>query len=517
MANRLMLMLTLTLLATSYARAQGIEGLVMPGKLIEGHLEFENTCNSCHKRFNKKAQAQLCMDCHEDIDSDVKSQSGYHGKDPKVSDAQCNICHTDHEGRDADIVLLAEDNFDHRFTDFELRGAHVDTDCEGCHLDDKKHREALSTCVDCHLDEDKHAGNLGEKCGDCHNETTWEDAEFDHDTTDYSLIGKHQEAKCLDCHADHEFVNTPVDCYGCHKKDDEHEGRNGEECDRCHQPTDWLDTTFDHARDTEFPLEGSHAELVCADCHSEKPYEDNTSKTCVSCHEDDDEHKGHNGTECESCHISTEWEELTFDHDEDTEFDLLGKHQDVVCNDCHVEPIFDHALEANCYACHRDDDPHEGQQGEACNDCHNESGWTEDVLFDHDFTSFPLLGKHNEAECSDCHEDSVFGNAPTECLDCHEDEHHEGRLGSTCKSCHNPTGWEFFQFDHDTQTDFTLTGAHKSVGCHDCHRTRFIEVVRTSSVCIDCHRHDDVHDGEFGAQCSRCHTTDTFQEILDVQ
>jgi Zn finger protein HypA/HybF involved in hydrogenase expression len=69
--------LFVTMLLTTFAQshAQDIETLLMPGKVIEGHAEVEAECSSCHKSFNKSAQRDLCMDCHEDVAGDVSDGS----------------------------------------------------------------------------------------------------------------------------------------------------------------------------------------------------------------------------------------------------------------------------------------------------------------------------------------------------------------------------------------------------------------------------------------------------------
>ena len=282
----------------------------------------------------------------------------------------------------------------------------------------------------------------GTECSDCHNETEWLDIEFDHDTTDYPLLGKHQEVVCGDCHEDKTLRNTPTTCYGCHAENDSHDGRSGQNCENCHNPTSWDDSSFDHGRDTEFTLDGGHASLSCGDCHSEDPFADTLEMACVSCHLEDDHHEQHFGDQCDTCHATDLWTTPFFNHDVDTEHALIGAHESIECIDCHIEPIFEVELLTACNDCHAADDPHDGEQGVVCKDCHNESSWADDVFFDHDLTRFPLLGSHAEVECETCHETHVFRDAPELCVDCHiEDDPHEGRFHEDCASCHNPVDW----------------------------------------------------------------------------
>ena len=500
------------------AKSQTLESLVMPGPVIEGHAEVETECSACHAPFARDEQRALCIDCHEDIGADVDNLRGYHGSSETVRDARCADCHTDHEGRDAAIVELDESQFDHELTDFRLLGLHSEVECADCHQPDTKHRDAPSDCASCHRDDDNHEGYAGEQCTDCHRETGWQDIEFDHGTTDYALLGKHLETACVDCHEDITFRQTPTTCYGCHASDDAHEGRSGRECESCHNPTSWNDSSFDHGRDTDFPMEGKHQALSCGDCHSDDPFSDTLETTCISCHRDDDEHDRHFGENCDSCHVPDGFDVRAFDHDRDTEHPLNGAHESIECTDCHVEPVFEVALQTACNDCHADDDPHDGQQGSACRECHNESSWNEDLAFDHALTRFPLLGLHAEAECDNCHETRIFRDAPEACIDCHEDDDpHEDRFGADCESCHVPVDWLEWRFDHDAETGFALTGAHTSVGCDSCHRRSLDSMAKFGGRCADCHRSDDVHDGEFGTDCGRCHSATTFSEVRAIQ
>lgn len=510
--------MTLALSTIGNVFAQDIETLVMPGDVIVGHAELESECSSCHKMFNKGAQNGLCLDCHEDVATDVGEKTGFHGLFSDVADSTCSSCHTDHKGRDADVVALDEATFDHDFTDFELLDTHLEAECGDCHETDKKHREAASECDGCHSDDDVHRETLGTDCAECHQSTEWKDATFDHDTTGYPLLGEHIQTACLDCHEDETYLNAPTTCFGCHAEDDAHDGRSGNECETCHNPTDWQDSSFNHARDTEFPLEGKHALLICGDCHTDDPFNDKMETECVSCHLEDDSHESHNGDQCNDCHSNDSWEEPLFDHDRDTDYELRGGHREAACADCHVEPIFEVELTTNCSSCHLDDEPHQGSLGEQCESCHTEVLWQDPVFFDHDLTAFPLLGKHAENDCIDCHETKAFKNTEGDCNSCHsEDDPHNGNFHERCAACHNPVGWDLWTFDHDVQTEFSLTGAHVDVTCEACHRSSLTKMQAVGASCRNCHRADDIHDGEFGFDCGRCHSADSFKEVRSLQ
>jgi len=507
----------LGLFAYTTANAQ-LETLVMPGEVIKGHADIEGECSNCHVKFERTKQRELCLACHEDIATDIKAEGGFHGRDRNAKRRECSFCHTDHEGRDANIVPLDEASFNHKRTDFPLEGHHDGAECSGCHEADKKHRDAPSTCFACHADDDAHDESLGTQCGDCHTPADWAEVTFDHAATGFDLIGHHETATCLSCHTDHSFANTPTTCFGCHAEDDAHDGRSGRECQNCHSPTDWLDTSFNHARDTTFGLTGMHGELSCSDCHSEDPFSDSLATTCSSCHDDDDNHDGHFGKACDTCHVTEAWTELAFDHNVDTNHILHGAHVDIECIACHIEPIFESELVATCGACHAEDDPHSGSQGETCEDCHNDVSWHENLFFDHDLTRFPLLGKHSEADCLSCHETQVFRDAPTECAGCHgADDPHDRRFSDDCASCHSPVSWSAWRFDHNAQTSFQLDGAHVDVACETCHRQSLDRQMQLGSRCADCHRADDIHNGEFGPDCARCHSTQNFEEVRQIR
>ncbi len=119
---------------TSTVRAQNLfEQLVMPGAVVAGHAKLEKKCGNCHEAFSPRSQTGLCLACHKDILADRQMTSGLHGRQPDATKQECTHCHTDHEGRDADIVQLDRETFNHAFTNFQLRDAHKAVQCVGCH------------------------------------------------------------------------------------------------------------------------------------------------------------------------------------------------------------------------------------------------------------------------------------------------------------------------------------------------------------------------------------------------
>ncbi len=491
----------------SAAMAQTMESVLSPGELIQGHAKWQDDCKQCHVRFDRAAQDRLCMDCHKNIGRDVGQKTGFHGR---LKPQACRACHTEHKGRAARIVLLDKEQFDHSATDFALRGKHRETACEKCHEAGKKYFLAPQECVACHKKDDVHKGSLGPKCADCHVETRWKEAKFDHDKTRYPLTGKHVDVKCADCHKDTNYRETPHACIACHKKDDKHKTQYGDKCESCHHAKSWKSLTFNHDTDTHYPLLGKHRTVKCDACHTTGfVYRDKLQSACIDCHKKDDKHKGTLGNDCQRCHTERDWkEQARFNHDK-TDFPLKGKHSSVQCKDCHKSTMFKEAPKA-CIGCHKKDDHHKGSLGEACADCHNERDWKK-TSFDHSKTAFPLLGKHATAECAKCHKSTRYKEAPKDCFSCHEKEDkHEGQEGRDCGKCHDARAWKPApRFDHGL-TRFPLLAKHTPVKCDACHTTgaRFKDA---KIDCVACHLKDDKHKKTLGPACEQCHNARSWK------
>ncbi len=504
----------LAMLAPSLSYAASIERLLMPGPVIEGHAKFEEKCDSCHETFSKKSQRRLCLQCHEhaDVAEDIAKKKGFHGRraaDPKI---ECKSCHAEHKGRNADIVLLVPENFDHSATDFALKGSHRSVRCSACHATGKKYRDAPIDCVACHRKQDVHHGNLGDKCGDCHSSGSWRnDARYDHDKTKFSLRFKHKEISCDSCHPEGHYKNTPTACVSCHQVNDVHGGKLGAKCEKCHTDRAWKNIDFDHDK-TKFPLKFSHRDLSCDSCHKSPDGKDKPPRRCSGCHAADDVHKGRNGAACEECHNEKKWKDAKFDHARVSGYALQGAHAKLRCQQCHLGPVHQVALERACNTCHANDDVHRGKLGTSCERCHNDRGWNESVAFDHDVTKFPLVGLHATVPCEACHVTTTYRDTKSDCNDCHaKADKHKGSLGSDCGQCHNPNGWKLWRFDHDKQTEFSLDGAHKGLACNACHHSG--SKPKIGKTCVGCHAKDDAHDGSFGQQCEHCHVTSKWSDL----
>lgn len=436
------------LLSVLPLRAQTLEAVVMPGQVIEKHAKIEMECGRCHVRFEPSAQLQRCLDCHKEIAADVRGGTGYHGRIPKE---QCRTCHTDHKGRSATVVFLDERKFDHRLTDFALRGDHRRAECSGCHRAGRKHRDAPSDCNSCHRGNDKHKGGLGTRCDSCHNEDTWKDGRFDHGKTRFALLFRHARAACTACHVDERYAGTPRDCVSCHRTDDVHKGHHGPRCESCHTEQDWKTITFRHERDTRYPLLGRHRPLDCQSCHRAPLYNEKPATQCVACHRKDDVHKGVLGEKCTNCHTEDGWRGGRFDHDLNTRFRLRDKHRTVKCESCHLEPGLRTPPPLVCVGCHERDDRERG---------------------------------------------------------------HRGQYGRRCETCHVEAGFRTIAFDHDRDTEFAVSGRHRTVRCDACHPDGPYRT-KADRACYACHKYDDVHLDSFERKCERCHLADAWRKISD--
>jgi hypothetical protein len=383
--------------------------------------------------------------------------------------------------------------------------------CDACHVKGKKWSGAPADCHACHRKDEPHEGKLGTNCASCHDTGAWRHIKFDHDKTEYPLTNKHLDVACAACHFNNRWKGAPTACASCHAPDDIHRGERGPKCGDCHTTAGWKTAKFDHLKQTGFALLGVHGRIDCQDCHRTGNFKDKIAKDCNGCHRGEDAHAGRLGPGCEKCHDNEHWKPPTFDHTRDTKWPLEGRHEKVDCHACHTAPTATQKLATDCNGCHRASDVHAGKLGTDCAQCHTPAGWRSDVDFDHDLSSFPLVGLHVAVPCEQCHVTRAYRDVGSKCIDCHKrDDVHKGALGPDCARCHSPNGWRIWEFDHGKETGFALTGAHAKVACEGCHRQP-PDQVKLSESCVSCHLKDDVHLGQYGRQCQRCHSTVSFK------
>jgi hypothetical protein len=485
---------------------------------VQSHAEIGGRCAACHTApWGSATMSDRCLACHDDLALQLQDPSSLHGALKVSSDhLACYDCHPEHRGATAQLTFVDPNTFPHDATGYSLQG-HKKTasgtrfTCADCHAESLAQFD-VAVCASCHRELNAafmqdHVAAFGLGCLACHDGVDTYGSRFDHNLVAFPLKGKHAPLLCANCHTGARSIAdlqaTPQDCYACHQKDDAHDGQFGQDCAGCHTPADWQQATFDHDK-TPFPLVGKHRDVACAGCHVNNDFK-GTPQDCFSCHQKDDAHDGQFGQDCVQCHTPVDWKQATFDHDK-TPFPLVGKHRDVACAQCHVNNVFK-GTPQDCFSCHQKDDAHNGQFGQDCAQCHTPADWQQ-ATFDHDKTPFPLVGKHRDVACAQCHVDNVFKGTPQDCFSCHQkDDAHNGQFGQDCAQCHTPVDWKQATFDH-AQTGFPLTGAHLQVECTQCHVNNVFK--GTPTQCSSCHDEPAYHAGLFGTDCVSCHTTDAW-------
>jgi hypothetical protein len=389
--------------------------------LRDAHTQIE--CVKCHvKSPVVERLAHACAGCHRDDDP----HRGSLGSD-------CAQCHVATDWKSA--------RFDHAKTGFVLAGAHRDANCSACHTVKGQYKGAAKTCSGCHRADDRHRGTLGDACENCHDSARWKPApRFDHARTRFALVGGHVKAACTGCHADAaHFRETGKACVACHRKDDSHQGRNGDLCADCHDARDWKRSRFDHDKATEFALRGAHRDAKCEACHTQPVASFKPPSECAQCHAKDDVHQSRLGTQCADCHAEQDWKKSSHVHDRGR-FPLIGGHRAAPCKDCHRTQLYaDTSRE--CVACHRTDDRHQGHYGEDCARCHSPREWSL-WDFDHRRTDFALTGAHARVRCDACHTPAAGARLSGDCGVCHaQDDAHAGGFGRQCARCHTTTSF----------------------------------------------------------------------------
>ena len=331
--------------------------------------------------------------------------------------------------------------------------------------------------------------------------------------------GQSMTDRCLTCHTDlkldpknfHNIMRVQGQISGCNRCHTEHRGPAA--------VLTLLDLqSFPH-QGVGFSLQ-AHSKMAdgsqfqCVACHTEG-YTRFNPAVCSTCHQKLnatflDSHTAGYGQDCLACHDGLDSYGKNFDHQK-VAFPLLGKHNPTACVQCHAGAQSAAVLKStpqNCSACHAQVDPHKGDLGQDCGQCHTPQDW-QSATIDHKLTAFPLLGKHQAAACQDCHTNQVFKGTSQDCIACHAKEDvHQASLGKDCGQCHTPQDWQSATIDHKL-TAFPLLGKHQAAACQDCHTNQVFK--GTSKDCIACHAKEDVHQASFGKDCGQCHTPQDWQ------
>jgi hypothetical protein len=397
--------------------AKGFDHARTAYRLAGKHAKVE--CARCHPRKDDEATAPgtfpapvapafavykpvlhaRCVDCHK--------------KDPhqgKFGDS-CESCHGVRSWKE--MVGRGKESAFHMKTRYPLEGAHVEVGCRPCHgpfgAGKARYRGIeFKACTDCHAD--AHVGQLARPgrpapaCDACHSVRGWLPAKYeleDHARSSYPLAGAHRAVACGACHPRDERlaqrVPAPVRarlvaqqrpvrvsaavlarsgaerCETCHR--DPHAGQfkpraQPSPCLACHQVAAWGALSFDHAKDSRFPLAGKHEKASCAACHP--PVEGGVTRwrpletACAACHADP--HAGQlartkgGASDCGKCHDAASWKASRFAHTPPfTRYVLKGKHAPLKCEACHrkaavagTTTVRYRPLPSACEGCHAD-------------------------------------------------------------------------------------------------------------------------------------------------------------------
>ena len=338
-------------------------------------------------------------------------------------------------------------------------------------------------------------------------------------------------ANCGRCHDAVEGISA-ARCLQCHKpiaariaaRQGVHRNVNGD-CGRCHREHAGADadlrrlvtSTFNHAVETGFALDGRHAKVAanCAACHKKRSFIA-ARPACTACH--NDVHRGSLGGRCVECHSTSVAFKRTrdgFEHGR-ARFTLTGAHRTVACEKCHRDGVFRGLRFDACSACHKA--PHRATLGPSCTACHVTDRWATRTI-EHGRTGFALAGAHTQVPCAKCHQSGVRTALRFDrCAACHANVHRES-IKDDCRACHKETGFKPATFDHAQRTGFPLAGKHDGLPCRKCHAglsaedvpiaRKVVDFQGASAACVTCHK--DQHKGEYGPLCDACHRPVTFK------
>lgn len=167
------------------------------GKFVLEGSHLAIPCTDCHQKqtgWNFRGIGINCKDCHKDIHLNSIESKFY-------PDQNCRVCHKVNSWHDL--------TFDHSLTDFKLTGAHLNKNCNSCHISKTSDGNSISTfkglsknCSACHTDNhfQQFEKNGITNCVTCHNTENWKVSGFDHNKTGFPLDGKHSNVACARCH-----------------------------------------------------------------------------------------------------------------------------------------------------------------------------------------------------------------------------------------------------------------------------------------------------------------------------
>jgi len=478
-----------------------------PGDLAEAHAHLEglSNCTQCHV-LNQKVSNDKCLDCHNLLKTRITQGKGYHSSS-EIKGKECITCHSDHHGRKFQMIRFDTTSFNHKLTGYQLEDAHSRASCANCHKKQnianaevnklsKTYLGLDKACLNCH--DDFHEQTLSVNCNDCHSfESFKEIPYFNHQITNFPLVGRHTEITCIECHP---RIDRPGkvfqvfkgiehnSCTDCHE--DVHNNKFGQNCRRCHDEHSFSQVkgiaSFDHSQ-TGFLLEGLHQAVACKKCHPVNYTTPVKHNLCLNCH--DDYHRAQFSRsgiprDCSDCHSVHGFQpsSFTLDLHQKSNFPLEGSHIATPCFSCHLknERWEFRDIGVKCFDCHEDihasylDRRYYPEQD--CKSCHSLESWRS-IGFDHSLTDYPLTGRHIGPSCASCHISQQTGgklqfkDISANCVSCHQDIHAgqfevDGFID--CAKCHDNNNWQANRFDHN-RSRFILDGKHDQLSCIACH------------------------------------------------
>jgi hypothetical protein len=231
-------------------------------------------CQQCHADERFTGTNANCFSCHEQQFQTALQPDHVAGG----FSTQCQQCHS--------VTTWQGASFDHAL--FPLNGGHGGLTCQDCHTTGT-YGTIPSDCSSCHQADYQAAPGHASSgfpmtCEQCHNTTTWLDANFDHSF--FALTGGHTSATCEQCHTSGTYEPMPTDCVFCHQPDyveaPSHVASNfPQTCESCHSVSVWSDATYPH---DFFPLTGGHNGPTCVQCHISGIY-GTIPADCYTCHQ----------------------------------------------------------------------------------------------------------------------------------------------------------------------------------------------------------------------------------------
>jgi hypothetical protein len=196
--------------------------MVGPGKLIAGHQKINSDCFACHTALIG-VQSEKCVACHKPADIGRLTTAGLPVVKPlattpfhqELASQDCVACHSDHAGVKR---YQQQGRFNH-----DLLKKSTNEKCQACH---KAPSDTLHQQI---------TGN----CGQCHAQSKWTPATFDHDK--FFVLDRDHNTRCVTCHVRNDYKQYT--CYGCHehtpanvRREHVEEGiRDFNNCVECHR------------------------------------------------------------------------------------------------------------------------------------------------------------------------------------------------------------------------------------------------------------------------------------------